>query len=78
MWKNQFEIIFDELLIICIIVMLYFQNEPITPDRVDPDGGMDSGSSSFKLNGKKKIFLMIHVTITPMLLMLLVIKHKNV
>jgi len=44
----------------------------------DPDDGADSGSSTCKLNGKKKTFLMIHVTITQILLMLLVIKHKNV
>jgi len=44
----------------------------------DPDDGADSGSSTCKLNGKKKTFLMIHVTITQILLMLLVIIHKNV
>ena len=51
--------------------------DSVTQKRVDPDSGADSGSTG-KLNGKKKISLMIHVTIAQILLMLLVIKQKNV
>jgi len=54
------------------------QKNPVSRDPPDADGGKDSGCSSWNLNGKKKIFLMINVTISQMLLMLLVIKHKNV
>ena len=58
--------------------MFLFKIKKNMPDREEADPVKDSESSACKLNGNKKIFLMIHVTIAQMLLMLLVIKHKNI
>ena len=48
------------------------------PDPEEADPMKDSESSASKLNGKKKNFLMIHVTIAQIFLMLHVMKHKNI